>query len=325
VVALKRLRLLFITGNRVGDAVLSTGVLAHFLAERPGASVTVACGPLAAPLFADLPGLARIVPIVKAKRRRIGHWIALWRSLSGQKWDDVIDLRSAFFAWTVRAERRWVCRAEKRHEHRVEELGRQLGVAPPPAPHLWLSPEREARAAALVADGRPLLAIGAGANWGGKRWPAERFAELARRLTAASGILPGARILVLGADSERDSVLPLLEAGADPLDWVGDRDLLDVFALLRRTAMFIGNDSGLMHMAAAAGIPTLGLFGPSAEWRYRPWGPICAVIRTPESLEQLTGGAGYDYRSHRSLMTSLTVDRVTEAAEQLWQGRNEPC
>jgi ADP-heptose:LPS heptosyltransferase len=318
VVALKRSQLLFITGNRVGDAVLSTGILAHFLAERPGASVTVACGPLPAPLFADLPGLARIVPIVKAKRRRIGHWIALRHSLSGQKWDDVIDLRSAFFAWTVRAERRWVCRAEKRHEHRVEELARQLGVAPPPAPHLWLSPEREARVARLVDD-RPLLAIGPTANWGGKRWPAERFAQLALALTGPGGMLEGARVMVLGATQERDSALPLLQACTDPLDWVGDHDLLDVFALLRHARMFIGNDSGLMHMAAAAGIPTLGLFGPSADWRYRPWAPLGAVVRTPESLEQLTSGVDYDYRSHRSLMTGLSVARVQDAALDLWR------
>ena len=311
-------RILFITGNRLGDAVLSTGILDHVVALRPDARITVACGSLPASLFADWPGLEKIVPIVKTRRRRLGHWLKLWRELAGQRWSDVIDVRSAFFAWTMRADHRWICRAEKRHEHRVEELARQLGIAPPPCPRLHVSPERAARAARIAGD-RPLLAVGPTANWGGKRWPAERFAEAASRLVSPAGILPGARLMVLGAAHERQDSLPVLQATEDPLDLVGDTDLLDVFALLQRASFYFGNDSGLMHMAAAAGIPTLGLFGPSAEWRYHPWGEKTAVVRTPESLEELTSAPDYDYRSHKSLMLSLTVDAVVAAAEELWR------
>jgi len=283
---------------------------------RPDAKITVACGSLPAPLFADLPGLDRVIPIVKTRRRRIGHWLDLWRQLSGQRWTDVIDVRSAFFAWTVRADRRWVCRAEKRHEHRVEELARQMGITPPPAPRLHVSEQRAAR---LSLDGRPILAIGPAANWGGKIWPAERFAEAARRLTAPDGILPGARLMVLAAPHEAKDIEPVLEAASDVIDLTRGTDLLDAFAMLRQASFYFGNDSGLMHMAAAAGIPTLGLFGPSAEWRYRPWGDRSAVVRTPETLEEITAEADYDYRSHRSLMLSLTVDCVVEAAIQLWR------
>lgn len=311
-------KILFITGNRLGDSVLSTGILAHFLALRPGARATIACGPLAAALFEDLPELERVVPIVKGKRRRLGHWLRLWQELRHESWSDVIDLRSALFAWTMRAEKRWICRAEKRHEHRVEELARQLRISPPPAPKISLSPEREARIAAWHDWRRPLLAIGPTANWGGKRWPAENFAEAARRLVAADGLFPGARLAVLGAAHERDSALPLLQATPDPLDLVGDNHLLDLFALLRRCCFYFGNDSGLMHLAAAADIPVLGLFGPSAEWRYHPWGAKCGIVRTPQSLQELTAAPDYDYRSHRSLMLGLTIDQVTSAAERLW-------
>jgi ADP-heptose:LPS heptosyltransferase len=311
--------LLFVTSNRLGDAVLSSGVLAHFVERQPGLRVTVACGALPASLFADLPGLERVIPIVKDKTRsRIGHWVGLWKALPRHRWTSVIDLRSTFFAWTVRAETRLVSRAEKRHEHRIEELGRQFGITPPPGPRLFVSKDRQARMDRLV-DKRPILAVGPTANWGGKQWPAERFAEMIRRLTAPGGLLPGARVAVFGAAHEREAALAVLAAVKDPLDLIGSADLLNVFALLRRCALFVGNDSGLMHMAAAAGIPTLGLFGPSAEWRYRPWGTLTAVARTKESLEELTSGPDYDYRSHRSLMLSLSVDEVVEAAEILWR------
>ena len=310
--------LLFVTSNRLGDAVLSSGVLAHFVERQPGLRVTIACGTLPAPLFADLPGLECVIPIVKDKTKsRVGHWVELWKALPRHRWTTVIDLRSTFFAWTVRAETRLVSRSEKRHEHRIEELSRQFGIVPPPAPRLFVSKDRQARMDRLV-DKRPILAIGPTANWGGKQWPAERFAEMVQRLTAPRGLLPGARVAVFGAAHEREAAMAVLAAVRDPLDLIGSTDLLNVFALLRRCALFIGNDSGLMHMAAAAGIPTLGLFGPSAEWRYRPWGELTAVARTRESLEELTSAPDYDYRSHRSLMLSLSVEDVVAAAEKLW-------
>jgi ADP-heptose:LPS heptosyltransferase len=311
--------LLFIAGNRLGDAVLATGVLEHFRERQPGLRVTVACGGLPAPLFADMPGLEQIIPIIKDKKKsRYGHWINLWRALPRHRWDSVIDLRSSFFAWTVLANHRYAPRFDKLREHRVEELGRLFGIAPPPEPVIHVSKERQARMDRLIDD-RPVLAVGPTANWGGKQWPAERFAETIRRLTVPDGILPGARIAVFGAAHEREAALAVLAATREPLDLIGGTDLLNVFAVLRRCALFVGNDSGLMHMAAAAGIPTLGLFGPSAEWRYRPWGERTAVARTTESLEELTTAPDYDYRSHRTLMLSLSVDEVVRAAEELWQ------
>ena len=88
---------------------------------------------------------------------------------------------------------------------------------------------------------------------------------------------------------------------------------------LRRCAFYVGNDSGLMHLAAAAGIPTLGLFGPSREELYGPWGEHSAVVRTAVPYEDLVGGPDYDHRTTGSLMDSLTVDAAEAAARALWR------
>src|SRR3546814_17444434 len=86
---------------------------------------------------------------------------------------------------------------------------------------------------------------------------------------------------------------PVLEAaGARGVNLVERSDLLTAAACLERADFFVGNDSGLMHLAAAAGTPTLGLFGPSPEVRYRPWGPHAGYVRTPERFEALPGGRG---------------------------------
>ena len=314
-------RILFITSNRIGDAVLSSGVLAHLIAQYPQAAVTVACGTLPAPLFADTPGLALLHRIVK--RGRVGHWWDLWKAVGGSPWSVVVDVRSALFAWTVLAKKRMVCRTQERREHRIEELARQLDLDQLPSPRVWVSDERKARIRSQLGTG-PVLAIGPTANWGAKQWPATRYAEAARRLTAADGILPDARIAVFGATHERPAAEPLLRAipAERRLDFVGLPDLLDAYALLGACSFYIGNDSGLMHMAAASGTPTLGLFGPSAEWRYRPWGARAAFVRTPESYEELTGAPDFDWRRQDCLMKGLSTDAVAAAAGALWNRLN---
>ena len=88
--------------------------------------------------------------------------------------------------------------------------------------------------------------------------------------------------------------------------------------------MFIGNDSGLMHMAAASGVPTLGLFGPSRVEHYAPWGPNTAWVRTVESYDELIGAPGYDHRTTGTLMDGLSIDAAEQAAIELWRRVEAP-
>jgi ADP-heptose:LPS heptosyltransferase len=180
--------------------------------------------------------------------------------------------------------------------------------------------EQEQAARTLVHGDGPVLALAPTANWGGKEWPADRFVALVERLTGAGGILPGARLAVLSAPDERDRAVPVLEAvpAERRIDLAGRIDLLTAYACLQRASLFVGNDSALMHMSAAAGTPTLGLFGPSREQHYGPWGRCAASVRTELSFDEIIGAPGYDHRSSESRMTTLSVDRVAEAAERLW-------
>jgi lipopolysaccharide export system permease protein len=251
--------------------VLSTGLLGHLLERHPRARVTIAAGRAAAPLFAAVPGLERVLRI--DKRPLKGHWLELWTATAFRRWDLVVDLRASAIAYLVPARRRVTAGKRDDTHHRVEELAALLQLDPPPAPRVWLAPEHEAAAERLVPDGGPVLAIGPAANWAGKQWPAERFAELAQGLTGPGAALAGARVAVLAAGQERDQAQPVIAAlpGARMLDLVGAVDLPTAAACLRRCRAFLGNDSGLMHLAAAAGTPTLGLFGPSHARR-----PSCA-------------------------------------------------
>ncbi|MDX5365414.1 MAG: glycosyltransferase family 9 protein, partial [Alphaproteobacteria bacterium] len=79
-----------------------------------------------------------------------------------------------------------------------------------------------------------------------------------------------------------------------------------------------GNDSGLMHLAAAAGAPTIGLFGPTADAIYSPWGPKSVTVRVPRSLDQLREDEGENFVfSRKNFMEDLAVETVEQAARDL--------
>ena len=312
------LRILFITATRIGDAVLSTGLLAHLLETNPQALATVAAGPLALPLFAGVPRLERLIPLTR--RGILGHWASLYRGVAAMRWEWVIDLRRSAFAYLLPfVKHRRVAERKNRDEHQVRQLGRLLGLDPPPSPKLWLLPEHEQAADALVPRGQQVLAIGPAANWRAKQWRDRNFAELGRRLTAPGGPFHDLPVVVLAAAEERAQSQALLDAlpPARRIDLVGRVDLLTAAAVLKRCAMFIGNDTGLMHIAAAVGTPTLALFGPGSVKRYGPWGRLTAVVTTPEPPHVLMGKPGFDHLTSETLMDSLTVDAVAAAAAQL--------
>lgn len=295
-------RILFITANRLGDAVLSTGLLDHLLRNEPDPRITVACGPVAAGLFERMPGRERTV--VLEKRRYDRHWLSLWRVCVGTRWDLAIDLRGSAVTLLLAARRRAIMRGGRRGGHRIGHLGGVLGLAPPPSPVAWTSAADAARALALLPPDRPLVALGPTANWSGKVWPADRFAALFERLRAA---VPDARPVVLAGpgEAERAMAQGLLDRlPPDAVDLRGRLALPEVAACLRRCRLFVGNDSGLMHLSAAAGIPTLGLFGPSRASEYAPIGPRAAFVAAPGP----EGSAPID---------GLTVEAAALAAQAL--------
>lgn len=307
------MRILFVSATRIGDAVLTTGLLGHLVAAHPGAKITVACGPAAADLFANVPGLERVIVLEKMVASL--HWLRLWALTAWRFWDLVVDLRSAPLTYLLAARRQVHMHKHRHTGHRIRQLAGVIGLEDaPPLPVLWSDTTHDARAAELIPDGAPVLAIGPAANWRAKTWRAENFAELCRRATAPDGLLPGGRVAVFGAPEERPQVMNLLDAipAERRIDLVGRVGLLDIFACLKRCRCYVGNDSGLMHIAAAAGVPTLGLFGPSREELYGPCGPFSASVRTPQSFDDIHP-EGFDHLASDSLMDGLAVDRVVEA------------
>jgi heptosyltransferase-3 len=274
-------KILFITHTRIGDAVLSSGILRHLIETRPEARFTIVCGPLAAPLFADVPRVDRI--IVMVKQPFDSHWFKLWREVRKVRWDLVVDLRRSLLSYFISARERRVLGPADDSIHRVRYLSSVLGLGAPAEPFLYVSPAHQAAARALIPDGAPVLAVSPVAATDAKTWPAERFAAVITAATAPGGFCAGWRVALFGAPADRAAVQPLVTAlPHDVLLIFDEPDLLTVYAALGRCGRFIGNDSGLAHLAAAAGVPALALFGPTDPVRYAPRGVYCRTVRAPD-------------------------------------------
>lgn len=154
----------------------------------------------------------------------------------------------------------------------VLDLVRFVPASPPP-----LEPTAEERAQAqILVDGLGpgFLALHPGSGSPGKNWPAERYRALSERLS------PGRRFLLVEGPADARACAPLralpeaVRAGSLPLRVLG--------AILARSGLFIGNDSGVAHLAAAFGAPSLVLFGPTSARAWRPLGLAVQALEAPE-------------------------------------------
>jgi lipopolysaccharide export system permease protein len=310
--------ILFIASTRIGDAVLSSGALAYAQQMLPDASTTIACGVLPAPLFRATPGLAKLCLL--EKRRGGAHWFNLINELREGQYDLAVDLRGTLVTYALRARRRIVYRKSKPVRHKVAEISELMQAPGPLAPTLFLDAKARADASEALPDAKgALLVLGAGANFIGKRWPPDRFASLAARLVKPQGVMPAAHVILLGGAEDAPFTREIVERlgvhGLAAHDLAGRLDLPACAALLERATLFIGNDSGLMHIAAAAGAPTLGLFGPSDERIYGPWGSRTRALRG-RSYEEIMALGPLD-AVRGTLMNDLSVDAVEAAAVDL--------
>src|SRR6185437_13904610 len=124
-------------------------------ARHPEARIWVAAGPLAAPLFAGVPCVERV--LVVEKKAASLHWLELYAAVAGTRWDLVVDLRGSALAWLLPTREQRTTAKGDAGEHRVRQLARLFDLDPPPSPRLWTGPEHERQAALLVPPGAPFL------------------------------------------------------------------------------------------------------------------------------------------------------------------------
>jgi ADP-heptose:LPS heptosyltransferase len=302
------MRILLVRLRQIGDVVFTTPALGALRARFPAAHLTYLVEPGAAPIVTGHPHIDEVV--VAPPRRGLaglGGERALIRQLRAARFDLAIDFhggpRASLLTWLSGARRRigydviargwmYTTRVERpralRPRHSVEnqwDLLAPLGIAPPDrgAHPVTMGPDPEAarrvherlHTAGVTAD-HQLIVIHVSAGNPFRRWPAEAFAALAEGLAAAH---PRRRLVITSGPSDRDAAAAVIDAArlrlAEPdrqrIVSCEEFSLAELRALVDRAALFIGGDSGPLHVAATSHVPIVGLYGPTLPARSEPW------------------------------------------------------
>lgn len=298
---------LFILPTLLGDAILTSGAIDRFKHEPS----TIIASPLSAPLFADLPHLERVISLGKKPWKK--HWFEMWQETHKISWDRIFDFRGSVLSYLLKAKERYVWRHPNNSIHKVYQVSQFLGNTDILSPTLWFSEDRLVR----IKPERPVLAVAPIPGWRGKQWPIENFTTL---LKSFCKNYPEAQVAVFCAPKERELVEPLLKnlPKDQCINTIGG-DLLDSAALIRSSRLFIGNDSGLMHLSAAVRTPTIALFGPSNEKIYGPWSDLTPSPHRTVRGAPFTRNMAQKKEDLNCYMTNLAVPPVWSILKEQWE------
>jgi heptosyltransferase-2 len=322
----------------IGDFVRGHSVVKVLRQRWPGRPIDMLTTSLCAPLVDYMPGIRKGIEWNLPRRRLpVGQYLALASRLRQERYGTALVLlrtwKSALAPFLAgipervgfAGEARFVLLNDVRWgEYQLERMVDRCGALALPKnaalPPEWPMPElivpRSEIAAwraknGLADDGRPVVALCPGAVGRGKRWPTDRFAALAQHLTAQ-----GVAVWVLGGPNETPLAAPIVQSGGALARDLTGNDLRNAILALATVDAAVSNDSGLMHVAAAIGTRTIGLFGPTSARLWAPLNPLAATIEAERvSPCPICGKAACEDVRHRST-DDIPLARVIDAVSR---------
>ena len=315
-------RILVFSFSFIGDAVLSTAVIQPLRRHFSDAHITFLVGPRAFDLLATDPNID--AALVYDNRGEHAGWkgrLRLIKTLRLEKFDLVVNLRDSLIARCLGAEH-WGLARRDSNRHAVtrylEVLQRQGVDTTDAHPFLGLTEREQAAAQHFLQETgieseRLLIGIHPGGNWEYKLWDGRNYANLASILAEKRN----ATILLFAGPNERELQTRVAEMMEVPPILVKMDDLRHLAALISTCDVYIGNDTGPMHIAAAVGTPVIALFGSTSHIRSGPHGDKHTVVQSGISLGcnpchpgRHPGGCGV---GSCAVIAGITVEQVVQA------------
>jgi heptosyltransferase-2 len=167
----------------------------------------------------------------------------------------------------------------------------------------------------LDDDGKPVIAFAPGAVGPSKRWPVEYYSEVARALTAQ-----GFNIWILGSPNEAPLAKEIVQRAGPAARDLTSPDLRNAILALKLARAAVSNDSGLLHVAAAIGTPSIGIFGPTSPWHWAPLNPLAATIETKSELPCRPCHKPTCRLVHHRCMRDIPPEQVLDAVQRALAG-----
>jgi len=318
-------RLLVIRTDRLGDMALTTAALSDLRAHFRHARITLLAPAAPLALLVAHPAVDRLVEL-PGKRLpeglvgRVDMAVdftpdetlrgALLASLTRAPWRAGFAAagREAFF--TLRGPR---ARCDRHIVDLNRELLAALGVARRDSlPSLHVRPQEKTDAVALcsaLGAAAPRVVVHPGAHFPSQRWMAAGYAAVVARLTERLG----AACLVIGGPGEEEDLVKRIRSATPDALPIRPLSVRQMMALLSIADLFIGNNSGPLHVAAALGVPTLSVMGPTDPLRFMPCGPADYVVRRPIACAPCHRGRCW----HHTCLVSIEPEEVARAAQAI--------
>ncbi len=346
----KRKKILVLRYRFIGDTILAVPFFRNLRRAEPDAYIAWVVAPGSSDVVAGIPYVDELIcwdPVTihadsRGAHRTLRAKVAFFRELRSRRFDKVYVLKrslsSAIMAFATGAPQRVGFDTEGRRfllttpvpyrndRHEVEnflDVLRADGV-PVVDDHLeaWLSPVEksfadEFLAARGVETNEPLVAIHPFAANPARAWHEDNFAEVANRLQQ----LNRGRILLFGGGRDREGADYLRQRiSPEPVMAVGETTLRQTMALLARCRLLVCNDSGIMHLGAALGVPLVAIFGPQSPVKFGPWGTNCRVVYSAFACspcrQKFFRECAPSLRGRPECVEAVTVEQVLAEAEK---------
>jgi lipopolysaccharide heptosyltransferase II len=322
-------RILFIRPGGIGDAVLLLPVLQGVKQQFPEAELVVLAERRNAGVFALYPAVDTLLCY--------DNW-RHWRTLVGKRYDTVVDTEqshylSAVIARLLRACKRvgfatnnrerlfHKCASYSHSDYEIDSFVRLARVAGftidavPQSGFITLADEVKTQGRKLLEPlvGREITAIFPGASIAARRWEPDKFRQLAQRFIA-----DGYAVVVVGGDVDRESSAAVLNGLEHSLNLAGETSLIQTAAVLNNARILVAGDSGVMHLAAAVGCPTVALFGPGIVEKWAPRTPATRVVNLDLACSPCTRfGTTPKCPYNERCMRDISVDMVWDAVQDV--------
>ncbi|MBU0988307.1 MAG: lipopolysaccharide heptosyltransferase II [Proteobacteria bacterium] len=335
-------RLLIRSTNWIGDAVMTTPAVRSVRHNFPCAHISILVKPWVRPVFENSAHVDSVLTYDGAgEHKGFGGKFRLAKALRKYRFDAVILLQNAFEAALITFlagipvrigyntdGRRLLlthpirCRPEFKNAHQtgyylniIKGAGLERGE---PELYLVTSSQQRARARELlfahgVTEESRLVGINPSATYGpAKQWPLARYAGLADKIQKYAGC----RILVFGGPEDRELGRRMSRMmQRPPVDLAGKTELGEAMALIEQCSLFVTNDSGLMHVAAALNVPVVAVFGSTNAKTTGPFGSASRIVQVPLPCNPCLKPECPE--GHLSCMEQIDVDMVFDAAKEL--------